>query len=328
MPFLPYSIRGENYDLNGDESLNGMISAAMEAAGVPKEIAESEDLQNLAKSSAAIYKGKNPITSPLATSLIKSMTWDSGSVEDSGSAMEDQSIADLPITHADIVKENAFIGDIPLDVIMEGIETQFDDYINLEDKSNYVDIFYDQLHASYEAADDSETFKEDIIKTLDDIQQKFIDKMIDLFNVRLTLTIADVESESVDLDDLEFIIRRLYEFFILDARNNFKVAIAYDARMKIGRQIPDHREYMRTINNLMTNNYSPLITTFGPMEFLKYRGDQEMIQLFETGKVVGNFLRKYSPKFYKNEEFEVEVINYITMIQQIKEEVFNHGGQQ
>lgn len=245
------------------------------------------------------------------------------------SAMEDQSTADLPITHADVIKENVFIGSTPLDVIMEGIETQFDDYINIEDKSNYVDIFYNQLHASYEAAnDDTETFKEDMIKTLDDIHQKFIDRMVELFNVRLTLTIADVESESVDLDDIEFTIRRLYEFFIMDARNNFKVAIAYDAKARIGKQISDHREYMRTVNNLMTNNYNPLITAIGPMEFLKYRGDQEIIQFFETGKVTGNFLRKYTPKFYMNEEFEVEVINYITMIQQIKEEVFNNGGQQ
>ena len=61
------------------------------------------------------------------------------------------------------------------------------------------------------------------------------------------------------------------------------------------------------------------------MEFLKYRGDQEIIQFFENGKVVGNFLRKYTPKLYQNEEFEVELINYITMVQQSKEEVFNNG---
>lgn len=393
MPILPYSIRGEDYDRNKDESynmmlkeyvdndgnvkpiygssnqsskldesLNGMMEAVAETMEIPKEIMESPHLKDLAESTAALFRGslnlnttnavtesvledlapkifpysesfgeklkgdyETPVTPPAIMATERFENYEFQPL----SAMEDQSNADLPITHADVVKENVFIGSTPLDVIMEGIETQFEDYINMEDKSNYVDIFYDQLHASYEAAnDDTETFKEDMIKMLDDIQQKFIDKMVELFRVRLTITITDVESESIDLDDLEFTIRRLYEFFILGARNNFKVVIASDAKARAAQSIHDHRAYMKLINNLMTGSYSPLITTFGPMEFLKYRGDQEMIQLFETGKVAGNFLRKYSPKFYKNEEFEVEVINYITMIQQIKEEVFNNGGQQ
>ena len=244
---------------------------------------------------------------------------------DINSVIDDQSNADIPTSHEDVVKTNVFVGEIPLNMIIEGIETQFNDYINIEDKTNYVDIFYDQLHDSYErATDDKETFQEEMINALDDIYQSFIDKIVELFNIRLTLTIADIESEASDKDDIEFIIRRLYEFFILDARNNFKVAIANDVKMRIGNNIKDPKEYFNTLRNLMTS-YSPLITTFGPMEFLKYRGDQEIIQFFENGKVVGNFLRKYTPKLYQNEEFEVELINYITMVQQIKEEVINNG---
>jgi hypothetical protein len=236
----------------------------------------------------------------------------------------EQSSAEIPASYVETIRDNAFIGNIPFDAIIDGIQSQFDNYINIEDKTNYVDIFYDQLNASYSAANnDTETFQDDINSVLDDIHQKFIDVITNLFKVRLTLSITDIESESYDKNDIEFIIRRLYEFFILGARTNFKVAIANDVKMRIG-TITDPKEYFITLRNMMIN-YSPLITTFGPMEFLKYRGDQEIIQFFETGKVTGNFLRKYSPKLYQNEEFEVELINYITMVQQVKDEVFNNG---
>lgn len=246
-------------------------------------------------------------------------------IDEPSSSLNDQTNADVPTTYTDIMKDNAYIGQTPFDVIMEGIEAQFDDYINIEDNTNYVDIFYDQLHASYEAANsNNETFKDDIIEVIDNIHRTFIEKITDLFNVRLTLTIADMESESIDVDDMEFIIRRLYEFFILGARANFKAVIANDVKQRMDTPIEDHREYLKTLRTLMAS-YNPLITTIGPIEFLKYRGDQEIIQFFETGKVAGNFLRKYTPKLYQNMEFEVELINYITMVQQIKEEVFNNG---
>jgi len=292
MPFLPDSIRGEDYDPDKDESLNLM-------AGREINIEPPAKYQQLQMN-----------------------------LEIDEEQPTDQSMAEVPASHMDLVAPTAFIGTVSLENIMEGIENQFTDYIKLEDDTNYVDVFYDQLHASYEAAKgENDVFQEDTIEALDTIQQTFIDKMSQLFETRLTLTIADIDGESVDLNDIEFIIRRLYEFFILDAKNNFKVAISHDARKRMVTPPSDHRAYMKQIRELMLD-YSPLITTFGSMEFLQYRGDQEIIELFETGKVVGNFLRKYSPKLYQNEEFEVDLINYITMVQQLKQEVYDNGGQQ
>ena len=281
MPFLPDSIRGENYDPEKDESFNMTI----------------ERFDQLDKNDKM----------------------------DPSDNVNEQSMAEIPTNYTDVIKDSAFIGEVPFDTIMEGIENQFDDYINIEDKTNYVDIFYCQLDNSYKAVtDNTETFQDELLETLDGIYQKFIDKMNELFNTRLTLTISDIEDEIINkTDDIEFTIRKLYEFFILDARKNFKIVIANDAKTKIG-NIKDHKEYLRNLRDIM-NNYSPYIITFGPMEFLKYRGDQDIIQLFEDGKVIGNFLRKYSMKLYQNEEFEVELINHITMVKQFKEEVFNNG---
>lgn len=304
MPFLPESIRGEDYDVTKDESFNLFGYAT----GIPEQ-----------------KPWDNPDT-PKPRGLIKPIiiTEKDLGYEDESSTLDDQSLADQPLTYTELKKDNVYVGDIPLDVIMEGIENQFNDYINIEDRTNYVDIFYNQLHKSYALLNDgTETFQDDLKDILDNIHQKFVDKLVELFNVRLTLSIVEIEDESPDMDEVEYIIRHLYEFFILGARNNFKVVITNDIRPKIGK-IENPREYHKTLRQLLTN-YSPLITSFGPMEFLRYKKDQEIIQFFEDGKVTGNFLRKYSPKLYQNEEFEVDLINYITMVQQIKEEVFNNG---
>jgi hypothetical protein len=282
MPFLPYSIRGDDYDPDKDESfiMSTVLDNKKFAESIMKDIEESP--------------------------------------------LNDQSFADIPATYEDTVRNNAFVGPVSFDSIIEGLENQFNDYIDIDDNFNYVDIFYNQLHKSYEVLnDDTETFKEEIIAVIDEYHQKFIIKIAELFNTRLTLTIIDIEDEISDLNSLEFIIRRLYEFFILGAKNNFKVVIANDIKKRIGAPIQDHREYLKVLKAMMID-YSPLITTIPPMDFLKYRGDEEIIQLFEDGKVVGNFLRKYSPKLYKNEEYEVELIIYITMLQQIKEEVLGN----
>ena len=303
MPFLPDNIRGEDYDVSKDESLN----------------LKSYDNNQVKE-----------IPTPRGTTMPMALFMEDPDKEpnEQNSSMDEQSYADLPLTYEDTVKNSAYVGAVPISVIMEGLESQFNDYMNIEDRTNYVDVFYEQLRTSYnEATNDTETFQEDIIKVLDTIQQTFIQKMGELFDTRLTLTIIDIE-EDADLDDIEFIIRRLYEFFILGARNNFKVAIANDlkARSKVDISA-EPRVYFKALRDAMID-YSPLITTIGPMEFLKYRGDQEIIQFFENGKVVGNFLRKYTPKLYQNEEFEVELINYITMREQVKAEVFNNDGNQ
>ena len=49
------------------------------------------------------------------------------------------------------------------------------------------------------------------------------------------------------------------------------------------------------------------------MEFLRYIDDNEVFELFNSNKVNGNFLRKYSPKLYQNEDLKVEIINEITL---------------
>lgn len=234
---------------------------------------------------------------------------------------------DEVVDYNDIIKASAFVGDCPFDTIIEGLIEQFNDYINIEDKTNWMDVYYTQMHNSRETVRTNvdEDHPNEIMEVLDELQTKFITKVCDLFKERLTISFMDVESESTDYNDLEFVFRRMYEFFILGARNNFKTVIAADVTPKVS-DIKDDREYFDRVQELVMT-YSPLILSMGPVDFLKHRNDVEIIEMFDNGKVVGNFLRKYSPKFYQNEEFMVEVINYITMIGNFKADLVESAGE-
>lgn len=237
--------------------------------------------------------------------------------------INNQSMADLPIDYTELAGNEAFLGEMPLDTILEGLEAQFDDYINCEDKTNYVDIFYEQFNKSMQALEDDEEEEhpQEMRDALDKVLERFTQFMRKEFNERLTITITCLEDEEPGNDDCEFIFRRLYEFFILGAKNNFKTVIEQDVIKRIPPELSDD-EWFKKLQSLMLL-YSPLLSGVKPDEFLRYRGDEEIIELFEEGQVTGNFLRKYSPKFYQNDEFQVEVINYITMCSQFGKEIAN-----
>lgn len=235
--------------------------------------------------------------------------------------MNNLSKADQTLEYTEIITSECFLGEIPFDVILESIESQFDDYINSEDDTNYVDVFYTQLAISRDAVefDEEEVHVTEIKDALDQIEQRFNDFMQRQFSERLTISISVLEDEDPTNDDVEFIFRKLYEFFILNAKKNFKDVIERDIVGRIPPGVPDDQYYIE-IERLMTL-YTPLISGVKSDQFLQYRGDQELIELFEEGEVTGNFLRKYTPKLYENDEFKVELINYITMCAQLGKEI-------
>jgi hypothetical protein len=245
---------------------------------------------------------------------------DEKSKRDQGVTEPLDDISTSVIDYSDLIKGNVFLGQLPLDAILESIKGQFEDYINVTDRTNYVDIFYEQLDYSFHAISTrvDEEHPVEKLEALDKIYQTFIDFMKELFETRFTLTIMPLESEDPDEDDVQFIIRRLYEFFVIDARNNFKSVITADALSSVEHIGDNDNEFFRILQELINNQYTPLLISISPEQFLTYRGDKEIIELFENGQVTGNFLRKYSPKFYQNEEFQVEVINHITMVHQFK----------
>lgn len=232
------------------------------------------------------------------------------------------SSGDEPMDYSELIEKEALTGEYPFDVIQESIETQFNNYINIEDKTNYVEIFYEELNNSYMALerDEEEFHKAELKEILDKIYDRFEAFIARLFNQRLSLTIMALENEEADEDEVKFVVKTLYEYFILNARGNFKNAISKDIKRKIHTLIMDDREYFATIRNML-NEYSPLLIAMSPAEFIAYNSNKDIDELFNTGKVSGNFLRRYTPKLYDNEDLEVEIINQITLSQSLRRDL-------
>lgn len=247
---------------------------------------------------------------------------------DGGSASDD------PIDYSHLIANEAFIGETPYDAIKEGIANQFSNYVATEDRTNYVDTFYLELKESYEALDDDEEFHiEEKQEVLDKISSEFIQFMYDKFRQRLSLSLMDIENEEQDQDAIEYSIKTLYEFFIINARKNFLNAIYRDIKKKIPSLIEDDKQYFDTVHQMLLS-YSPVIIAMGPMEFIascKFEDDDELpsdvINLFNTGRVNGNFLRKYSPKLYENDDLEIDIINHVTLAQQLRRDLTNGGSE-
>lgn len=228
---------------------------------------------------------------------------------------------ELPMEQAMLVQDRAFLGELPVVTIFEGIENQFRDYMNIEDTENYVNIFYTQLDKSYEEIHefDDEQYLMEIKDVLDQIHQQFVDLMQRLLSTYLTIGLTDLESGIVHRDNLEVIFRKLYEYFILNAKRNFKQVIAADMK-SFAAGLPDDNNFYNTIYTEM-EKYIPLFKEMTAEQFLEHCPDEDVQMMFSDGEITGNFLRKYSPKLYQNDEYMVEVVNYITMIIQVKKEL-------
>lgn len=241
-------------------------------------------------------------------------------------SIDDGSAGDEPMDYSELIEKEAFIGEFSFDVIKEGIETQFNNYVSLDDTTNYVEAFYSQLHQSYEAVelDEEEFHRDELREVLDNINDEFNSFIGKLFEQRLTLTLMDIENEDIDQEDIEYSVSNLYEYFILGARSNFVSAIYQDIKRKLHTLTMDDKEYFNTIREML-KEYSPLIIAMGPMEFIRYNKNDIVRELFDNGRVSGNFLRKYSPKLYDNEDLEVEIINQVTIAQGIRRDLTDDG---
>ena len=227
------------------------------------------------------------------------------------------------IDYSEMAEDSVFLGDMTYSAIMDGIKEQFTDYINTEDTTNYVEIFYDQWNNSVEVIqdDDSEEHPQEVMDALNNIKSRFVSELFELFESRLTITIMAVDDELTEEDEVEVVIRQLYEYFILGARDNFKAVISKGIIQHIG-LIPGDTGYNERIDDLL-RDYDPLVRCITPTEFIQYTGRLDIVALFDDGQIAGNFLRKYSAKLYQNDEFKVDVINHISTMQNVKEDITN-----
>jgi len=228
-------------------------------------------------------------------------------VKETNEELQEQSVVD----YSEIISEAAFVGKYPYDTIVEGIRNQFASYMTIEDRTDYVDIFYDQIGASLAAAaDPEEEHPKERYDAVMRILNIFVAMLSDLFEERLCLVIRDYEDEVFDHDEFEVIINQLYDFFILNAPDTFRSVITKDIIHKLRTNNVEEEKLDDFINTEM-DNYSPLVLTLTPLEFIQLTEDEDLLELFNDSKVVGNFLKKFSPRLYANEEFQIDLVNDI-----------------
>lgn len=222
--------------------------------------------------------------------------------------------------YSEWMSQEYFLGLYPFSTILENINDQFRNYMTTDDLENYVEIFYNQLSVSYQSLrdDESEEWPEEARDLLRNIHDTFINEILDLFYERLGISFPEfTDSGIVSIEDEEFMIYRAYEYFILNARNNFKTVISTSINGTIPLDIDD-QEYFNQLQSLM-ENFSPLIQ-IDPVEFIQYTGNKDIYELYNNFKMTGNFLQKYTPKLYENEIFAIEVVNYTTMVRLFEKE--------
>ena len=104
------------------------------------------------------------------------------------------SAGDEPIDYSELIENDAFIGEFSFDVLKEYIQDQFNDYIAMDDRTNYVDIYYEQLKRSYAAIeqDEDEIHRDELREVLDNIDNDFNSFIAHLFDQRLSLSIISL----------------------------------------------------------------------------------------------------------------------------------------
>ena len=250
-------------------------------------------------------------------------------IKDENVDVNESSTAD-PIDYTELIQSTAFAGKYPYNTIIESITTQFQDYINNEDTNDYVDIFFNQLAESRHINDVDNDLEHpsEVNEVLNNIYSNFVSTMRDLFESRLNIVIMVEDDENTEEDELEIIIRRLYEFFILNARQNFKYVISHDIDAKLASfNLPedDDNLFYHTIDDMLTQ-YSPICIGISPTEFIRLTENEEILNMYETMQFTGNFLRKYSPKLYINDNLNAEIISEIAIMQDIRREELNNGS--
>lgn len=229
--------------------------------------------------------------------------------EEDGAELSD---ADQPIDLQQLLKDTTYVGEVPYTTITESITSQFEDYIGTDDSTDYVDIFYDQLHSSYQQMEDEDEYHDQKREILNDLQDQFISFMATEFEQRLGITITSVEEEDIRYEEIEDILRECYTYFILSARENFMTAITKDLAPHLTVTEDDNDSSLQEIQTLLLR-YSPIITTLTPTQFLQLTDGEAIQGFYEEDAIVGNFLKKYALKLYQYPEFEVKLINNISL---------------
>jgi len=219
----------------------------------------------------------------------------------------------------EVLLEQAFIGTYPYDVIFQSITDQAINYIITEDREDYSSIFISQMSVSMryfdtEVVDSSTILRERKKDLLLGLQEKYVMLLFSLLKSIFGVVHIAIDDGEINYEEQKDILDKLYDFFIVNARKNIKNAIVQDSLRIIkegdleGVLPATDDECTQAITNILDHNYSPRITAMTCEQYLKYNEADDILSLYESGVINGNFLNVYATSLYTNEDFMREII--------------------
>lgn len=234
------------------------------------------------------------------------------------------------VQRMDVAKQNAFRGDYPFEDILEELSNQFSNYIQLDasDRTNYVSIFFHQLKNSMQdITEEDGDLMDEQMEYLDIIYNHFIDTISELFQRRLSISLNFLETNPYHPDTYE-ILDTLYEFFILNARNNFKQYFTQKSLIAMKRQKPKNEEVVTTIYHILDDMDHSLAMDCMVDEFIQLTANKPMANTindyFEENMISGNFLTRYSARFYQNTDLFADIADDVISMYMYQKEK-EHG---
>lgn len=210
----------------------------------------------------------------------------------------------------------AFISKSPYEVIIENIELQFDDYINNRDTTDWIEFFLDNYFHSYDYWKENGGVEEDpeeFLNVLDSLYRDFFITIQELFAMRIGIRITSLENGEIYTEENRNVVKELYRFFVLKARENIRNIVSthmFESIIETINKFDDKTpELVRDIFIDRFDEYSPYLT----IDCSRYLslGDTFIEGCFQNFDFSGNFLRKYTPKFYENKDLFDECINSV-----------------
>ena len=140
---------------------------------------------------------------------------------------EDEEIEAGQMTYNFLLEDTVFFCDYPLLDLEQRIEEQFTNLIDMEDDTNFFQIALNGFKYSLEVIEvEFDEYTLERREILRNKYQQFINFMVDLIERKLTISIPDYETALLSRQEVEFLIEKIYHFFVLKGRKNFKKVIA------------------------------------------------------------------------------------------------------
>lgn len=219
-----------------------------------------------------------------------------------------------------LLQDTVFFGDYPLEDLKLRIKEQFENYISMEDDSNFFEIALNSFQYSLEVIEvEFDEYTLERKELLSNMYLDFINYIINLIEEHLTVSIPDYETGLLSRAEAEYIINEVYKYFILKARKNFKKVITNELKGQLKSLEDNATKYLEKAQEIILN-YGGIITQVSLPQFLQITKAEQIYELYENGQIIGNFLRRYSPRLYKHPDYLVEILNQLMIQLYFKDE--------